>query len=492
MVGGSNFLSFKICAVLCFTLCAADTKTNRRTTSTSDDWKERMTIPRKYVGPDHEPESNILLESDPNSPEGAHTNKRLHEPDIVQNFTLELSNSSPAVLDSSVIFWAKLRDFTGHLGDTSKFKYQWYDSEKPDKKVTIDDFTSSITRVYREDEHRAGTYFMRVTVLKDNNAVAVKAMYYNLTGRLNGNMTVLQNLSYQREPNILSTDHPITLRAQVWDKFRSPPPRITYHWFMNSQPIGTSDNPGLNVSLSQPGPKHVTVFVTAKILSDVFMLPRFTNKSGNFSQRVILKDPLNNIHIQGGEAVPINDLFYLNVTCKGSGPTSICWKVTPIKGGAANITCSPSLFLLYCQHLVKLSIPSPGKYKFTALLINDVSQLEKHWYLYVYDPGSVNVPAITVPVVFAFLAVVIIVIGGAYIMKLRKKPYVEVADFDFHPSLTRETEGSRLSVKIRKTVQTLILSPSVKSTPRPVKSTPRPAKSTFKDYGSVEEENNRL
>lgn len=70
-------------------------------------------------------------------------------------------------------------------------------------------------------------------------------------------------------------------------------------------------------------------------------------------------------------------------------------------------------------------------------------------------------------------------------MKLRKKPYVEVANFDFHPSLTREVEDSRLSVKIRKTVQTLIASPTVKSTPRPVKS-------TFKDYGSVEEENNRL
>lgn len=110
-----------------------------------------------------------------------------------------------------------------------------------------------------------------------------------LTGQLNGNMTVKQKLHYQRRPNILSTDHPITIRAQVWDKFRSPPPQITYHWFMNSQPIGTSNNPELNVSLSQPGPKHVTVFVRAKILSDVFILPRFTNKSGNFSQRVILK-----------------------------------------------------------------------------------------------------------------------------------------------------------------------------------------------------------
>lgn len=71
-----------------------------------------------------------------------------------------------------------------------------------------------------------------------------------------------------------------------------------------------------------------------------------------------------------------------------SGPTSICWKVTPIKGGAANITCNPSLFLQRCEHRVNLSIPTPGKYKFTALLINDVSQLEKQWYLYVYDPGK--------------------------------------------------------------------------------------------------------
>lgn len=91
-----------------------------------------------------------------------------------------MSNSSPAVLDSSVIFWAKLRDFTGHLVDTDKFEYVWHDGDM--EKVTWDDFTSSITRVYREGEHIAGTYSMIVTVLKDKYKVAIKAMDYNLTG----------------------------------------------------------------------------------------------------------------------------------------------------------------------------------------------------------------------------------------------------------------------------------------------------------------------
>ena len=42
-----------------------------------------------------------------------------------------------------------------------------------------------------------------------------------------------------------------------------------------------------------------------------------------------------------------------------------------------------------------------------------------------------------VPAIFILLGIFVVAFGTAYILKIRKKPSVEVADFDFHPELTK-------------------------------------------------------
>lgn len=60
-------------------------------------------------------------------------------------------------------------------------------------------------------------------------------------------------------------------------------------------------------------------------------------------------------------------------------------------------------------------------------------------------PDSVNVPALTIPIVFCTIGIVIVIVGTIYLNKLRKKPTIEVADFDFHPSMSTEGAGNYLS-----------------------------------------------
>jgi hypothetical protein len=50
---------------------------------------------------------------------------------------------------------------------------------------------------------------------------------------------------------------------------------------------------------------------------------------------------------------------------------------------------------------------------------------------------SVNIPALVLPIVFIVIGAVISLVGAAYIVRLRRKLHrVEVADFDFEPSIS--------------------------------------------------------
>ena len=53
--------------------------------------------------------------------------------------------------------------------------------------------------------------------------------------------------------------------------------------------------------------------------------------------------------------------------------------------------------------------------------------------------------ALVVPTAFVVLGLVVLLMGSAYVIRLRKKTqkHLEVADFDFHPSLTQSTSEPR-------------------------------------------------
>ena len=65
------------------------------------------------------------------------------------------------------------------------------------------------------------------------------------------------------------------------------------------------------------------------------------------------------------------------------------------------------------------------------------------WCMFVLfvTSGTVNIPALVVPIAFIMLGIVIATVGGTYIVRLRRKRYVEVADFDFDPSISVTITG---------------------------------------------------
>lgn len=55
--------------------------------------------------------------------------------------------------------------------------------------------------------------------------------------------------------------------------------------------------------------------------------------------------------------------------------------------------------------------------------------------MYFFITGSSGYVSTAIPVVFSLLGISVIVFGAVYIVRLKRKTTIEVADFDFHPSL---------------------------------------------------------
>lgn len=55
---------------------------------------------------------------------------------------------------------------------------------------------------------------------------------------------------------------------------------------------------------------------------------------------------------------------------------------------------------------------------------------------------------LVVPVVFSMLGLVVVVAGTVYVVRLRKKSNVEVANFDFHPDM--DSSGSQIFSRFRR------------------------------------------
>ena len=70
--------------------------------------------------------------------------------------------------------------------------------------------------------------------------------------------------------------------------------------------------------------------------------------------------------------------------------------------------------------------------------------------------GSGTSSTLVVPVFFSLLGLVIIFVGTAYIVRIRRKSNVEVADFDFHPEIDSQgSQGSQILSRIRGTLSDL-------------------------------------
>lgn len=103
------------------------------------------------------------------------------------------------------------------------------------------------------------------------------------------------------------------------------------------------------------------------------------------------------------------------------------------------------------------------------------------WFSCFFSGASATLSTLLVPVIFSMLGLVVVLAGAAYIVRLRKKSDVEVANFDFHPDM--DSSGSHIFSRFRRSVSGLFQRNEYIRRHRLAKY----QRTSAKSYGAVEE-----
>ncbi|XP_046382185.1 uncharacterized protein LOC124153088 [Haliotis rufescens] len=399
------------------------------------------------------------------------------------NYTLVLTNDGPVVLDAQLTFTASLLDHQGKIAQSKLFRYDWNNNADKNFHSTKGDFVASYNRQFRSDSTKSGRWVMTVAVYggkEYSDMINFGSMEFALTEYLNGRVHVNQTLEYQRQRDTFSTGKVIRLYANLTDKFPDRP-GYEYFWFKDNHFLRATEDPHCDLNVAKE--ENFTIHAQVHALFDPFpplisrgernlrplnaepcsegtfrtvhsplssKKPRryfdISEKCGILSQRVSVKEPLKTIDVDGDLSAGIGQYISVNITCNGSYPTSVCWNVTALNTSEpSSPTCPPAEFLSTCNHQVSIKLTNLGWSTVQFTVYNDVSYMSSSFNVYAFNQDSVNVPALTIPIVFCTIGIVIVIVGTIYLNKLRKKPTIEVADFDFHPSMSTEGAGNYLS-----------------------------------------------
>ncbi|KAK6170718.1 hypothetical protein SNE40_019039 [Patella caerulea] len=380
------------------------------------------------------------------------------------NFTLKLSNSGPACLDSQIIFNASLLDHQGRTVQSKFFHYEWFNNANRSYEYSKGQYQAAIIKTFESDSVVAGQYIMTVAVYGDHSSkkkvIAHSTTTFILTESLNGDFQVNQSLPFQRNKTVFATDHPIVLKLNMKDKFDKKRYRFNFEWYKNDEFMKATSIPEYTFQIAEKGSYKIEanafVYPNAKsmdkinypeVLSDMLLVDNkckqrnsSPDKCKRFTQTINTKERLTVLDIEGGTSVAVNDVIKLNVSCLGSSPTGVCWNATSLNRTHMNdnVTCTPTVFSnTSCFHEILVRPKQSGWHDVGIAVYNDISYMHGNYFVYAYDPDSSGSSMVTIPLVFSLLAAVIVIIGGVYLWKLKKKPYIEVADFEFHPSIER-------------------------------------------------------
>lgn len=397
-------------------------------------------------------------------------------PSTKVKYKLVLTNPGPSVLDSTLAFQAELQPEEGEVFPPDlKFSYQWMTMADSKVHKTTDKYKATIPLTFASAGNasvKAGDYTMTVVATEESNPsriIAFQTKKFVLTKQLNGHLTLQQQLDYQRLNNTFSTAQNFIANAIVLDHFEQPAdPHYQYYWYENETLKINTPHPELVTTVSKAGNLTLRTQILATMAfkygqpqrdGSIKEMVFDTDKIGIFEERLHFKDPLLACYIDRVDAKPndrdieIGVPAVINVTCEGSPPTAVCLNFTRYNGSAPvtiEQNCKPQIFVDSLHHQVHVRLNQTGWHDVHFFLYNDVSRKRYTLAYYAYDPTSTNIPALVVPIVFVTLGLVVVLTGAVYIMRLRKKPQVEVADFDFHPTLnetsTSNTSGMRLSL----------------------------------------------
>ncbi|XP_033734688.1 uncharacterized protein LOC117323525 [Pecten maximus] len=359
-------------------------------------------------------------------------------------YRLEVNNTGPAVLDSKINFLAKLFNKTGHLADSTSFLYVWNNDADFHELRKEDNFEANMTQIYTFI--LPSRYTMQVCVYFKEEKLAYTKYHlvargetrFTITSTLNGKIDVKQNLTHQKNKKILAADTPIYFSVNLTDRFQMKP-TSSFHWFNGKTLLGQTKTPRFVLTLKKPETVVKLSVSVSTSLDDAFLL-----KKGEWSEDVQVKDAIQLVrwNMSGSSSVDVNNLLNLTVYYQASNPTVICWEVCEANRNSSNCgntTCDHPMTGNRKQFDVRVGFPNVGLYHIHFRLENDVSlQHYRTGVVHVYDTDSYSSHGYAIPVFFTCLGVAILLVTSVYIVRWKRKPYVETADFDFHPSLNRD------------------------------------------------------
>ncbi|XP_013068625.2 uncharacterized protein LOC106056432 isoform X1 [Biomphalaria glabrata] len=410
-------------------------------------------------------------------------------PSQLDHYELTLMNSGPVVIDSAITFMTHLSKTNfSQESETKLFIFQWLNMADAQKLQTVNASTSEVSITFDNHKVLPGEYTMTVAAFPINDSakmVAYKTTKFVLTEKLNGDLILKQHLDYQRYPAVFSTKEILTAAGDLHDIFLGyRKESFNYCWYKNGLLISPEKILRYNVTKSESF--TLTLFIglnfnsspksnfcndsltRSRQLAEVdnmksYKLSKYNaadvkcvfSKCGKFEQFLILKNALHSCDIRrvGFESwdkgIALGKPTVFNITCLGSSPSAVCFNITAVNSSVpSSNVCSPQVFLNTLNHLETIHLFNVSWIDVHVFIYNDVSRIHLVETFYIYDSDAQNLPALVFPIVFGIFGILVILVGVAYIMKIRKKPYVEVADFDFHPGLTENQPNgnSKLSV----------------------------------------------
>jgi len=378
-------------------------------------------------------------------------------------YVVKLLSDGPAVLDSPITFSGKL---SGEVSPEVTYRWRWFDTASPGhyKETETNGSVTNInyTIVYPSADYDSGTYDMTLTIYEYDyfywRAIGKAQIGFRITRELNGHLDVLQNSMIS--PNGIVS----SVKTTVIDvKFHDPSnflndAVIHYFWFIDTVNYGQTQTGHFEYNFTKPGEHDVEVTAIAYFNSndsrhtDAVSLsydiknrglevregkqkrPTKNVKMAIFQKKIVSKEPIGNISVNGELMLKHGKLMDLDLNCSGSAPWLFCWDIKE-KGYniTGNETCpSPTILKTDCEFPITWYFRQSDTYNILVVINNDVSSHVQVIPVTIYDVARQSpVSIVIIPVISSIFVVIMIISGIALHAHYRSNLAVEVADFDF-------------------------------------------------------------
>jgi len=393
---------------------------------------------------------------------------------------LVLTSDGPVVLDAEITFTGSLM----YPDPTSTYRWQWQDDASP-VHSKIEDYLGAqakhnYTITYPAAEYDETRYSMKLSIFKSMeyywDRVVSETIEFDLKRTLSGKLLVRQAgkqseaMSGQSIVNSINKTE-IVIEFHDPSNFLKKASRIQYFWFIDTVNYGQTNQPVFNYNFSTAGDYLVESTViadfnaTGRSTLSAKDMPHLQQRSlgvkmGIFHKRVVSKDPISNLTVDGQKTLKHGQLVDLNILCGGSGPWLFCWKIVE-KGYniTGNETCHDPKYREDCEFSLLWYFKKSDTYNLLLIVSNDVSSHLEVVAVSIYEVASqLPLSIVIIPVTAGMAAVILLISGIGVYTAFKSNLAVEVADFDFNTAEEEELQYKTFWERLRESFGTAFTS----------------------------------